>query len=244
MENKRKNIYIAIFVATTIVSTCIAVYFGITKKEEVNNLKVQLDELKQAENKTEEVNKESEDNNSINQVQEKVVEKYAKYNVETSNCLNNNDNSIVYANYIYQTEEFYGLELNVQPDKKTVGISVDVNKFKANLPDINIGNENIYKTYTFDKEIYDIFIGGFGQDIHTNEMAFFILSDGTVEYINIKEAIENDTYQSNGKISNLTDIVGIQMANVSSKDGPGGYITTIAYNKDGKFYDIDKELKK
>ena len=42
MENKRKNIYIVVFVITTIIASCVAVYFGIqmnNSKNETINLK-------------------------------------------------------------------------------------------------------------------------------------------------------------------------------------------------------------
>ncbi len=245
MESKRKNIYITIFVITTIVASCIAVYFGIVRKKQVIDLKEQIAYLKQENSKVDKINSESiENDNLTTQLQEKIVEKYGKFNVETSNCLNKNNDNLIYENIINSTDDYYGIELTVQSNKKNVGISIDVNKFKANFPDINIGSENIYKSYTFDKEISDIFIGGIGQDIHVNEMAFFILSDGTVEYMNIKDAIKNSIYKSNGKVSNLKNIVGMQIVSVRSKDGPGGYLTTIAFNNEGNFYDIDNELKK
>lgn len=47
-ENKRKNIYIIIFVITTIVASCIAVYFGVVKnnyEKELNNLKAKIEEM-------------------------------------------------------------------------------------------------------------------------------------------------------------------------------------------------------
>ena len=58
MESKRKNVYITIFVITTIIASCIAVYFGIsenTGKKKIKELEAKVEVL----NSTEEKDKET-----------------------------------------------------------------------------------------------------------------------------------------------------------------------------------------
>ncbi len=45
MESKRKNVYIVLFVITTIVAGCLAVYFGIMRNKDVRNLESKIDEI-------------------------------------------------------------------------------------------------------------------------------------------------------------------------------------------------------
>ena len=68
MENKRKNIYIVIFVITTIIASCVAVYFGIMGKKETEKLQAKVDELNS-------VNSDLDKNSQVVEQQEKVVEK-------------------------------------------------------------------------------------------------------------------------------------------------------------------------
>ncbi len=47
MESKRKNVYIVLFVITTIIAGCLAVYFGIMRNKDVRNLEKELAENKE-----------------------------------------------------------------------------------------------------------------------------------------------------------------------------------------------------
>ena len=88
MESKRKNVYIVLFVITTIVAGCLAAYFGIMgnkEKDELNNqiadLQSRIDELEKKENNVQ-VDNSNDDkdvqentNNDTEKVVEKVIEK-------------------------------------------------------------------------------------------------------------------------------------------------------------------------
>lgn len=79
MENKRKNIYIVIFVITTIIASCVAVYFGIVGNKENVKLKQQINELNEKisvlEKSNVEVNESNSSKNETNTVTETVEEK-------------------------------------------------------------------------------------------------------------------------------------------------------------------------
>ncbi len=241
MENKRKNIYITIFVITTIIASCLAVYFAITKNNETEKLQAKVDELTSQNNELNE-NSQVVENNVTTQekVVEKVVEKYGRFNVNASNCLNNT-NGHVYSDRIGFDRTVYGLNCNYTNDKE-VTISLDMKDFNMYFP--NISSETGTKEWkvNFSKKVVDIVAGGFGQAAG-NETIFFIMEDGTVEYMPLATAVKNNSIKSYGKLEGVNDIISIKTVSAGAPNG-GGWVTTIAFNKDGKFYDLDYVLRK
>ena len=68
MESKRKNVYITIFVITTIIASCVAVYFGIsenTGKKEIKELEAKVEVIKNEIGK----NQSSENETETNKIQ-------------------------------------------------------------------------------------------------------------------------------------------------------------------------------
>ena len=94
----------------------------------------------------------------------------------------------------------------------------------------------------FNKKVVDMAECGFGQSID-NETLFFIMEDGTVEYMPIATAVKNNSIKSYGKLEGVNDIISIKNVSAGAPNG-GGWVTTIAFNKDGKFYDLDYVLRK
>lgn len=64
MENKRKNIYIVIFVITTIIASCVAVYFGIVGNKENEKLNQQISELNEKISEIEKSNSDLKESNA------------------------------------------------------------------------------------------------------------------------------------------------------------------------------------
>ncbi len=93
MENKRKNIYIVIFVITTIIASCVAVYFGIMGNKEANDLKAQVEDLREEINNTNNENQENK-NSNINEVKNEAKELLVNDEVkkEHNKILKDNDN--------------------------------------------------------------------------------------------------------------------------------------------------------
>ncbi len=81
MESKRKNVYIALFVITTIIAGCLAAYFGIMKNKEAEDLKSQIADLQ---NQIDNINNNSKDNEN-NQNDDNIV------NSNTNNEENKNE---------------------------------------------------------------------------------------------------------------------------------------------------------
>lgn len=90
----------------------------------------------------------------------------------------------------------------------------------------------------FSSEPVEVFFGDFGQDIVEMKL-LFLMKDGSVEYINVVDMLKNQSYKSQGKIKNLENIKQFECITVSDTDG-GGYITTIAIDEDGYYYDLNE----
>ncbi len=254
MESKRKNVYIAIFVITTIIAGCVAVYFGIMgnkEKDKVQNLQAQITELENQENNNEEINKEENNNNdsqtntenSNEKIVEKVVEKYGMFNFDASNCINRaSEGKAIYRKLLSENYEYYGMVCNIY--NNVLNLRVDMNKFNSIFlwtPNDGTVNEKEYEIDNFDGEIVDIYLGGFGQAAGY-EILFFLMKDGTVEYMPLRKIAQTGEFKSYGKIKNVTNIVSIQNASSGVPNG-GGWVTTVAFNNEGKFYDLSESLE-
>lgn len=94
------------------------------------------------------------------------------------------------------------------------------------------------KQLTFEKEIKDIYFGGIGQDA-TDDIILFLMSDGTVEYIPVYQALLSNGIEgltSYGVLPNITDVVKFYMVNASA--GMSGSVSILAQTKDGTLYDL------
>lgn len=91
---------------------------------------------------------------------------------------------------------------------------------------------------SFDQEVSDYIIGGFGQE-QSHDTILFLMKDGTVEYIPIKKGytgVLTENVKSFGKISGVKDV--IKLYQVSA----GSYVTVLAQQADGSFYDLNESL--
>lgn len=101
----------------------------------------------------------------------------------------------------------------------------------------NVKNQEITG---FSAKPTQVYYGEFGQDV-IGRVILFLMDDGTVEYIKLMNMLENQTYKSTGKIQNLSDVKQFDVLSVSDTEG-GGYVTTIAIDKDGYYYDLNELL--
>ena len=130
MESKRKNVYIVIFVITTIIASCVAVYFGIMGNKEVNDLKAQVEDLKEEINNTNDENQENKNNNDEikNEAKELLVNDEVKK--EHNKLLNDNDNlailQVIIANKYNTLNDTYNFENGGFDDSDMLSISAFV----------------------------------------------------------------------------------------------------------------------
>ena len=136
---------------------------------------------------------------------------------------------------------------------KYMGIEVTIENGKAYLI-IDGTNENAQAltdgeqvTSVKDKEItgfsakpVSVYGGEFGQDIVGLTM-LFLMDDGTVEYIQVADMLTDESYVSQGTIEGLTNAKQFAILSVGDTEG-GGYITTIAIDKDGYYYDLSQMI--
>ena len=234
MENKRNNIYIVIFFITTIIASCLAVYFAIAGSSETEKLRAEVKELNSQNDKPSENSQVIEDNTQ-KQEQELVSQK-----IDASNCLNN-EKSSDYNEFIGINKNVYGLSCFLGNSNEVI-LMLDMNYFNDYFPGVSSETEMKNWNLNFDKNVVNFAIGSFGRT-NESDMLFFIMEDGTVEYMPIITAIKNNSIKSYGKLEGVSDIVDIKCITESVPNGEG-WTTTAAFNKSGKFYDLDNILSK
>lgn len=95
-------------------------------------------------------------------------------------------------------------------------------------------------TIPYNQKIVSILTAGIGQ---AETYLFVLLEDGTIEYTNLLTAAKNNDFTSQGKVPNVENIINLQTASYSPKEGPtGGGVTVLACSTDGTFYDLGAAL--
>ncbi len=225
MESKRKNVYIAIFVITTIIAGCVAVYFGIMGYKDRKELQSKIDNL-ESNNKVEE-NSSNNENLSRDKIKEDIVN-----NFDESKLINKPQYENYYTYKLVDNDEnskIYGISGKIQQDENTISIKIDWSKKPFGIT----GDYNGEQEYTlsFNSKIADVIFASDRIDAYS-EKYIFLLEDGTGEYIPLYNACKDNKIMSYGKIDNVKDIVHIQKGFAA-----GGY-TVFAFKEDGTFYDL------
>lgn len=136
------------------------------------------------------------------------------------------------------SREFDGIVASLDESKTIVTIRFYSNitgGFDMYLPD---GYDDEYfnttKEIQFSKQLKDIYIGGFGTDF-SNDTILFLMEDGTVEYLPVRNNLQTDpnNLKSYGSLQELTDIV---LFYDSTKEVIGS--TILAQKSDGTIYDL------
>ena len=231
MEGKKKNIFIGILGATTVIAAGVAVYFGLKyNSSRIENAKLQ--EIVNEPKQTEVVEK------------EKVVTEYAIPEINYENCLNprgsltytemNGNYLAAYGAYIYPSE--YSLE-----------ISLDADKLNELFPELTLYDENgestshITRSHEFDKKITKVYFGIVGQGSFKYELVLCVLEDGSVYCTRLYNAISNNDYDDYTKLDEISDIIDLKTIAITTA-GPG-WSSIAAIRRDGKFYDLEEILR-
>ena len=230
---KRKNIYIVIFVFTTIIASCIAVYFKINSNKKINSLESKLQDAKNQIEQIQANQNEEEINNNTSDTNEVV---YIRPRIDKNKCINKAENTIY---TVRRNVNFNDAIICYIEDDNTVEIEVNYSSI-SELYGVNITNSKKLRTVkidNFDKNIVDIYIGSFGHALGS-DVLFFLLEDGTVEYMPIAHALQNNTIKSYGKLNGVSDVVEFITGGTNLKEG-SGWMTIYAIRKDGSFYDLN-----
>ena len=232
MEGKKKNIFIGILGATTVIAAGVAVYFGLKyNSSRIENAKLQevVNEPKQ----TEIVEK------------EKIVTEYAIPEINYENCLNSRE-SFSYLEVKSDYLAAYGASVYSSGDY-SVGISLFSDQLNEIFPELTLYDENgkstshITRFHEFDKKITKVCFGGVAQGISKNELVFCVLEDGSVYCMNLYSAISSNNYDNYTKLDEINDIIDLKTISISTS-GPG-WGSIAAIRRDGKFYDLEEILR-
>ncbi|MDD2627485.1 MAG: hypothetical protein PHR25_00350 [Clostridia bacterium] len=153
--------------------------------------------------------------------------------LENKKCLNNN-----YAKYSWSSLNYnHGVYGGKENGKIYVG--VNNSELKDAYDNLNL---ELYKSYEVTgidvSKVATIFISGWGQGI-TIPAVFFLMTDGTVEWLNLEDSFTKGDYKAEGKISNVSNVVKI--TNAAATGGFGGGGTIVGIRNDGNFYDLCQE---
>ena len=245
MENKRKNVYIVVFIITTIVAATLAVYFGLEyKKLKEDNSKKDVsikESTSSGEEKGEVTVKE------VEKVIEKEVEKYGYlgFNVSKENCLNYSDDNIEYGRI--GPSSAYSDLYRCSSSGKMILVRVDLdvfnkyyNSFSRKFDISKYGNQNhASEDYTFNDEIVDVFASG---EITENLVLLVVLKDGSLYAMNMYDAIIDNNYHNFVKIDEVSNIIQVESA-YKGVSIESSRLTLIAFNNQGKFYDLESILR-
>ena len=237
MESKRKNVYITIFVITTIIASCAAVYFY----------------LKATNNKLVAGNKESEVASQENQtttnvdvakeVKEKIVYKNVMPELDPNKCIEGSKDG---GTYQLRVADSFSTALSavLTADKKTIEILINCEEINK-LYNFNYSSNNFDMPINirFEKDVVDLCVSTLGGQSVGYEVLIILLKDGTVEYIPLYNAIKNNNIKSYGKIEGITDIVRIGTVKFNGTEF-GGFMAPCAIKSDGSFYDLSNRLSK
>lgn len=178
--------------------------------------------------------------------------------LDLSKCLNSNDGQR-YSGAVDVAGD-YGLSMNINSDSRSIDLSIDWNKFgPLSTASAWAPVTEHFQITGFNKDIKEAFVGGLGQS-SVGMTLFFLMSDGTVEYMpmfNCKFDSSNTSYyemnytyeysqdgritgehfETQGSLTGVSKVVKFYTVSVSIERG-GGYGTTIGALADGSFYDF------
>ncbi len=229
MESKRKNVYIVIFVITTIIASCVAVYFGIIRDSETKELQSKVDDLiakSDNQEKKEETTLVDENvNNKEIEVKEKIVEKSIIPKYDISKIKNKPDNV-----------EYDG---SIKYDLETLNISIVIEK-NGSLKAKAYSDSKEIKISGINEKIIDVCGGTLG-DGAVSALAFLSENGNVYWATNIDNA--TNKYQGTGiinaeKVSDISNIC--KLVRVYSRRSNIGISrnTIIAIDTNGDCYDL------
>lgn len=225
----KKNVFIVIFIITTIIASCVAVYFKVNGDNEIKVKEAKLNESIAAQDSDSSTEKEA-------KVVEKTVKEY-KFNPEldSSKCINPQSDEKYQLRISY---EFTALPCVVNSDNKSAVLTTDWSYATNVWGFATKGGTGTYEqkqVNNFSNEIINVISTGWGQTSDYSTL-LFLMKDGTVEYIPIRQAYKTNNFNSYGKLAGVSDIVYIGNA---TGYGP---CTPIAMKADGTFYQLSTIL--
>lgn len=244
-KSKGKNIVIVILVITTIIASSLALYFGLVKNKQLKNqnseYEAKIDELNSIldKNHEDDNDKEAESIENTNAYTRKIIDSNSK-------CLNQERVDIDgFVTAKIESENYASVSLE---KSDSVGFSYSLGNLGKIFPSFADSNarEGIFTNVEIPfqgKKVADVFIKGFGQS-YGYETVFFLMEDGTVEYMPVIHAIRNNNFKSYGTVEGVKDVVTIESFTVGNKNGGGGYTAVFAITSNNEYYELNTLIEK
>lgn len=254
LKNKNSNVLVIVIVLLGIAVLGMGFYIAYDKEVIFSKADKDTNEVNDNDsknNENEEDNGIINDNNNVNDNTSNQIK-----DLDLTRCLNNADNVLSFVNSIVAPSSNHGLSMRINPDKKSITLSIDWQIFGP-LSNATAWADQVkdYQIIGFSKSINRAFVGDLGQD-SMGITLFYLMEDGTVEYTPMfikKTDSQNNLYYAmnyasfdgfttSGMIAGVDGIINIYIADAYIKDG-GGYYTTLCATKDGSFYNLGTIIK-
>ena len=230
------SVFIIILLSVALVGMYYYYNFVVIPKYEVAN--------KETENITE--NEQGNVNNENDTDMEEVTPKdqfdLALMSIEGKECLNYESREGVTRKYTIRDihSEKNGIEIEEFDDKLYLMVnSSRLNNVCGQI--INIQSDKRFEITNIDtSNVKNIYISDYEQDSSWN-YAFFLMNDGTVEWLDLEEALKNKNFVAEGKIESVTKVEKIaKLEFIYDSEHPNARIesTIIAIKEDGRYYDL------
>lgn len=133
-------------------------------------------------------------------------------------------------------EGFYGI--NLQYENSKLSIFVESGEVSQSFSDLNVELGKNYEITNIDmSKVANVYMYTIGIGMNYPYI-FFLMKDGTVEYLNTYDALVKNNFNVKGKLTNVSNVVDIVRAGGIVKDQHGGGYTVVAIRNDGNFYDL------
>lgn len=163
---------------------------------------------------------------SNKQTTSKTVSNVSLINIDSSKCLNGETGSEYHCNFNEQLGAY------VRYDNNKLCFRLSDGEITEFMDGISIKTDTDYEIKNINiNEVAEIFVGVYGNGIDY-PVVFFLMKNGTVNWLNVQDACVNKDFNAEGIISGVTDVVRIV------NGGTNGGFTVLAFKQDGTFYDL------
>lgn len=124
-------------------------------------------------------------------------------------------------------------------------LTINWDRAKELYPNLNITKTDLeeFTDLGLSGKPTDLLLTGFGQAVG-EETLFFIMADGTVEYIPLAKAIHNNNIKSHGKLPNVSNVIKFYDGSSCPADGfVGCGHQSLAQRADGNYYELYDAVK-
>lgn len=232
-HSKRKNIYIIVFVVTTIIAACVAVYFGIKVNEGKGDLQIANKDIEEYKSQLEQA-KANVNQGEVNvpKTEEKVVEK-GKLFPFNINMLRQGDSNLSYKIVNSLAQE---VKIIVNEGKAYLYCQEEIKSWIGEENCKNLIYNKEQEIVGFDKKVIDAYVSGTGMSTG-DVVLLFLMEDGSMEYLPLAK-VSTNRYKSSGKIKNIQNIVRVVEHVLTTPKEGNATKTVIAIDNQGYCYDV------